>query len=131
MILISSSECANSLSLAGLIPISFKNIAATKSNVRITGKNISQKKYNGLATKSTACSALAIATDFGTSSPKTTCKRVMKLKAITKDTVCKVVVLSISNIIFNGSLMISATAGSPIQPSARELSVMPSCVALR
>ena len=129
MIFISSSECV-SLSWFDLIPKIFSITAEQTSKILINGKNTSQNRCNGRAINSTVFSVFAIARDFGTSSPSTTWKSVTIINAITN----AIVWMKISpapNRFLSGPSISLETAGSPIQPSARELIVIPSWVALK
>ncbi len=72
-------------------------------------------------------SAFWMATDFGASSPTTTCKNVMREKAITKE-ISVAADSGIFNSMNKGSI-IAFTVGSPSHPMPREVMVMPSWVA--
>ena len=130
IIFISSSEWASSLSLAGLMPKILSETPARKSKVLISGEKTTQNTCSGRAMARTAFSDFAMATDFGTSSPSTTCMSVISVNAIANATVWTKISFRLKYV-FSGSSISLATAGSPIQPRASELSVMPSCVAER
>ena len=71
-------------------------------------------------------STLAIAIDFGVSSPSTMWSEVMRVKAIASATVCPT--SSGSPMCCVAGRISTAIAGSPTQPRPSEASVMPSCV---
>ncbi len=95
----------------------------------MTGRKMTRKPWIHDDTASAVCSGRWSARLLGASSPITMCNAVTIEKAMTNE-IAWSVVEPISRLkAWTMSSMITATTGSPIQPSARLEIVIPSCVA--
>ena len=99
-----------------------------RSTTRTSGRRAKWKSRIGRAAKSMTCRARRMASNFGTCSPTTTCKKARTEKTSANETAATSVSPRRPNHASHGSSS-GPTKGAPAQPSPRLVRVIPSCAA--